>query len=182
MADEPSIWGRIGRLAGAAAPILGGMLGGPAGAAMGGAVARALGVPNDPDHIEQALRTDPNAAVKLAELEASLEQAKIQAQRDERLAIEETHQAALNQNDLYTKRTRPKIARQSWLLCVIYTVITIFAQLLGTVFNANRAADVPPVDVSALTFDPVIFGTLAGPALWYMGMRGLDKWKNGSMV
>lgn len=97
-----------------------------------------------------------------------LELARVQSDRDVQLAIEKTHQAALNQSDLKTKRTRPLIARQSWYLAGGYAFMHIFSTLLAA-FTVN---------VTEIEFDSVVFGTLAGPALWYMGMRGFDKWKN----
>lgn len=53
-----------------AAPILGGLLGGPAGAAVGGLIASALGTGNDPAQISAALATNPDAFVKLKQIEA----------------------------------------------------------------------------------------------------------------
>ena len=112
--------------------------------------------------------------LSMTELVGSIDLQKIEmeAERDMQIEIEKTHQAALNQNDLYTKRTRPKIARQSWLLCAGYTLLTIGG---GGMLDPFIVAD-----LSTLRFDPVVFGTLASPAFWYMGMRGFDKWKNGS--
>jgi Holin of 3TMs, for gene-transfer release len=53
-----------------AAPILGGLLGGPAGAAVGGLIASALGTSNDPAQISAALATNPDAFVKLKQIES----------------------------------------------------------------------------------------------------------------
>lgn len=103
--------------------------------------------------------------------EAELAKVRMDAEKEIAVAVEETHQAALNQQDLYTKRTRPKIARQSWLLGATYAAVTV----LGTLADPFLEAD-----LSTLVFDPVAFGTLVGPALWYMGMRGFDKWKGNS--
>lgn len=54
----------------AAAPVLGTLIGGPAGAAIGSLVASALGASNDPAAVQQALKTNPDAAVKLRQIEA----------------------------------------------------------------------------------------------------------------
>ena len=123
---------------------------------------------------DKDLKAQLTHALSMAELtgEMDLERIEIEANRDMQLQIEQTHQVALNQNDLYTKRTRPKIARQSWALCAGYMILTILGGGLMDPFV--------DADLSTLKFDPVVFGTLASPAFWYMGMRGLDKWKNGS--
>jgi len=172
-ATERGIWQRLSQIVSATAPALGTLIGGPAGGAIGGMVAAALGVQNNPSTIEKALLTDPDAAVKLATLEANLEGIRVRAAADVAIAVEETHQAALDQADLITKRTRPMIARQSWGIGITYAVSTI----LGGVADPFMQTD-----LSTLAFDPVIFGTLAGPALWYMGMRGIEKFKHGNSL
>lgn len=64
-------WHDLSSIVGKAAPILGTLIAGPAGAAVGGLVASALGIaPATPDTVAQALTVNPDAAVKLAEIEA----------------------------------------------------------------------------------------------------------------
>lgn len=63
-------WKDIAGVVGKAAPILGTLLGGPAGAAVGALVASALGTGGTPDEVSQALTTNPEAAVKLRQIEA----------------------------------------------------------------------------------------------------------------
>lgn len=62
-------WKDIAADVGLAAPVLGGLIGGPAGAAVGSIVASTLGTANSPDAVKVALATNPDAAVKLAEIE-----------------------------------------------------------------------------------------------------------------
>ena len=76
--------------------------------------------------------------------------------------IERTHQAELNQSDVFTKQTRPRIARESWRLCVGYALIAFGCMAIQK-------------EDAALKFDAAVFGTIAAPALWYMGMRGMEK-------
>lgn len=64
-------WGDIAGVVGKAAPILGGILGGPAGAAVGGLISTALGTAATPDAVSEAILRDPNAALKLKELETN---------------------------------------------------------------------------------------------------------------
>jgi len=64
-------WSIVSKLAGAAAPMIGGLLAGPAGAAVGSMVASALGVGNSPDAVLEALKSSPDAAVRLREIEAN---------------------------------------------------------------------------------------------------------------
>jgi hypothetical protein len=62
-------WKDIASTVGKFAPLVGTALGGPAGAAVGAIVSAALGTPNTPDAVSQALQVDPAAAMKLAEIE-----------------------------------------------------------------------------------------------------------------
>lgn len=71
-------WKDVAGVVGKAAPILGGILGGPAGAAVGSLVATALGTDATPDAVSIALLGDPDAAVKLKELEVN---SKVQLQQ-----------------------------------------------------------------------------------------------------
>jgi hypothetical protein len=71
-------WKDIAKSVASAAPLLSGVLaatgvGAPVAAvvaAAGALVSSALGVPNTPDDVAKALQTDPDAAVKLAQIEA----------------------------------------------------------------------------------------------------------------
>lgn len=63
-------WKDVANAVGKFAPEVGTLLGGPAGAAVGSLVSAALGVGNSPDVVSQALATDPDAAVKLAQIKA----------------------------------------------------------------------------------------------------------------
>jgi hypothetical protein len=64
-------WKDLAGVVGKAAPLLGTLLGGPAGAAVGSIIASALGTGNDPAEVERAIAADPQALVKLREIEAS---------------------------------------------------------------------------------------------------------------
>lgn len=73
-------WSNIVETVGKAAPAVGAALAGPAGAVVGGLAARALGVEATPDAVAQAVHRDPEAATKLAEIEADSRRALIDAQ------------------------------------------------------------------------------------------------------
>ena len=74
------MWDKVLELIGSAAPAVGTLLGGSAGNAVGELVARALGVENSPEAIENELRNNPEAYLKLKELEVSKELAILKAQ------------------------------------------------------------------------------------------------------
>lgn len=64
-------WSDIGSIVGRAAPIVGTLLGGPAGAAVGALVASALNVSNDPEAVNAALAGNPDALVRIQELQVN---------------------------------------------------------------------------------------------------------------
>lgn len=71
-------WSDVGKFIGGAAPVVGTLLGGPAGAAVGALVSQALGTTNDPDAVNAALANNPDAMVKIQELQTN---AKVQLQQ-----------------------------------------------------------------------------------------------------
>jgi len=92
-------------------------------------------------------------------------------ERDIFTASQKTIQAELAQSDLYTKRTRPKIARQSWYLTVAYVAATL---VTGA---APKSWGLTPI-----VFQWFVFMAMASPALSYMGIRGFEKWRNGAAL
>ena len=85
-------------------------------------------------------------------------------------AQQKTIQAELHQNDLYTKQTRPKIARQSWYVTGAYAIAGL----------ALRAAP-EAWGLRVPEFQWEVYLVLASPALTYMGVRGFEKWKGGGV-
>lgn len=71
-------WSDIANVIGKAAPVVGTLLGGPAGAAVGGLISSALGTDNTPQAVSNALAADPDALVKIQELQTN---AKVQLQQ-----------------------------------------------------------------------------------------------------
>lgn len=85
-------------------------------------------------------------------------------------AQQKTIQAELQQSDLYTKRTRPKIALKSFYAGLIYVLMSRL-----------------PVDGVAIgswvlmpwQYEWEVLMLLYAPSLTYMGVRGFEKWKAG---
>ena len=68
-------------------------------------------------------------------------------------------------NDVFTKRTRPLIARQSWYLTMAYGASTVVTAVIPK--------------VTPIQFSWEAYVAMALPALFYMGLREVGKWKNG---
>lgn len=71
-------WSDIGNIVGRAAPVVGTLLGGPAGGMVGGLIANALNVSPDPESVNSALANDPDALLKIQELQIN---AKVQLEQ-----------------------------------------------------------------------------------------------------
>ena len=100
------MWDKIKELIGDSAPIVGGLLGGPEGAAVGGLLSKALGVENSASAIEAELVNNPEALVKLRELEMSKEIAVLKSQYDNKVEDNrhEEHGVNLEVNDKQNAR------------------------------------------------------------------------------
>ena len=100
------MWDKIKELIGDSAPIVGGLLGGPAGATVGGLISKALGVDNKPEAIENALTNNPEALIKIRELEMSKEIAVLKSQYDNKVEDNrhEEHYANVNVGDKQSAR------------------------------------------------------------------------------
>lgn len=106
-----------------AAPLLGSALGGPAGGAVGGLIASALGVEEKPDAIAKALENDPEAIIKLQELQKThkrdLERMHLEAETARLGEINKTIRAEAAAQDGYVRRWRPTFGYMvaiTWLL------------------------------------------------------------------
>ncbi len=115
--------------------------------------------------LDHAFRT------QMAANEAEFKQAEVEAETRIFEAQQKTIQAELHQNDQYTKRTRPSIARKSFYAGLAYALLTALpADGISLIW----------VTVMPWQFQWSVLMLLYSPALTYMGVRGFEKWKNGS--
>jgi hypothetical protein len=75
------------------APALGAAIGGPAGAGIGSLISAALGCGNSPSEVQQALTINPDAAVKIKEIEGQVQLATIAAAASQVQSVNQTLQA-----------------------------------------------------------------------------------------
>lgn len=132
----------------------------------GGLVEKAVG-------IVDKMVTDKDLAQKLkAEMETlrqvqahQLELAQVDMEKALQIEHQKTIQAELAQSDVYTKQTRPKIARQSWYVSGVYAIGCLVSKLVP---------QIPDV-----LFEPELYLAAAAPALTYIGVRSFDIWRRG---
>lgn len=137
-------WGELGKkIAGIGAPLLGGAIGGPGGAAIGGMVAEAFGLStDDPTEIAQAIERDPQAAVKLQQIqsdervrlrEIASKQAiaQIDAETEQHRTVNETMRAELQAGSGYRAGWRPMFG---YIMAFNMAVISLaFAAAIGAI-------------------------------------------------
>jgi len=119
-----------------------------------------------------AKKLDHEFRAQMGKSSAEFKQAELEAETRIFEAQQKTVQAELHQNDQYTKRTRPGIARKSFYAGLGYAMLTALPEG-GLVFGA--------VVVMPWQFQWSVLMLLYSPALTYMGVRGFEKWKNGGM-
>jgi len=135
------------------APLLGKLLPIPGAGIAGSLIASAFGTKNEPSAIASAIKADPNAALKLAEIEntnkTALESQLIGAETNRIEQVNKTMRAEAAANDPYVRRWRPTIG---------YVVASQFA-LLGLAVFAGTIGALFVSDVAKTT---AIFTGLAG--------------------
>jgi len=117
-----------------------------------------------------AKRLDHEFRAQMGKSSAEFKQAELEAETRIFESQQETIQAELHQNDQYTKRTRPSIARKSFYAGLGYALLTGLPEA-GLVLG--------PLIVMPWQFQWSVLMLLYSPALTYMGVRGFEKWKNG---
>jgi len=163
------MWDDIKDFIGGAAPVVGTLLGGPIGGSIGGLIANKLGVENDPKAILEKLQTDPEALIKIKQMESEERQQLRQLQykateleATERMRQHETTQKTIQVGDTaedpYVRHTRPMMARWSFFGSLAYLFLFELLASFGIGAGANE----------------YLLGILLGPSVTYMGVRTVD--------
>ncbi len=180
-------WKDIASTVGKAAPMLGTLLGGPAGAAVGGLIASALGSGSSPDDVSQALVTNPDAAVKLKQIEAD-RQAKLQ----ELVVLAESNRLAAEAKaiDAVNATMRAEAAAEHWptyswrpfvgfavginLIASTLLVVGVFIAMCLNAAGADKAVAALPAALGALAALVALASPILGIASWYRGKMQAD--------
>lgn len=133
-------WNDVKSIIGKAAPVIGTLIGGPAGGAVGGLVASVLGTDNTPDAIVQELKANPDALLKIKQLESDerveLRRLVLQAETQRLTEVNKTMRAEVTSDDAYTRRWRPSFGYAMVVTWVLQTVA-----IAGVMIYATVAAD-----------------------------------------
>ena len=164
-------------------PLLGTLLGGPAGAAIGGLVASAIdGNPDDPDGMAQILAANPDALVRLRELETSktLRLQELVSHQAMHTLTEETRQLSDINQTMRGEQVSEKWPQYSWrpfwgfisgitfgVVCVFVCVLAYKAVFAG---KPDAIAMIPQL-VGAFTMLFSIPGAILGVSAWHRGVE-----------
>ncbi len=147
-------WSDIKSLIAESAPVLGSLLGGPAGGAVGGLIAKALGVEASADKVAAAVKSDPEALLKLRQLELAQQEKLTKMMLDfdaARLSeVNQTMRAEFAQEDAYVKRWRPTLG----YAVTLTWVVTWFSIVYAIIFKPEQAPDI----ISALAEAQTMWG------------------------
>lgn len=150
------------------------------------------GVQDAPEDQQQAAIAEaikglpPEQAAAFLELQVELERVQqegvwreLDVQKEQIKSDAAARVAELAQSDIYTKRTRPMIARQSWYVAAIYALA---CHVLVPLFVYYNQVEEATKTLPLVTFSWEVFLALSSPALTYMGVRGFEKWKHGNRI
>jgi uncharacterized membrane protein YeaQ/YmgE (transglycosylase-associated protein family) len=145
-------WKDVASIVGKSAPLLGTVLGGPAGAAIGSLVAAALGTGGTPDDVSAAIAADPQAALKLREIELA-NQVQLQS-----LALDTTKVILADVQDARSRDVElAKLGRHNTRadVMVISAAVGLLACLLSLVLYREK---IPPEAVGIISTIAGLFG------------------------
>ena len=108
-----------------------------------------------------------NMKVELERISAERDKARYAADSSMYAEAQETRRAEIASADQYVRRTRPKLARESFYMGTGYIVVFT---LLHHLVKASTNIEVPMPDIA-------IAGLLLTPALEYIAVRSIDKVK-----
>ncbi|RMF72233.1 MAG: hypothetical protein D6740_05605 [Alphaproteobacteria bacterium] len=171
-------WSDVGQWlknnAGKGAALVGSLVSGniPGAVAAGVALVSSATGTDDPEQALAELQSNPDTLLKLKQLAVENEKdirrhmeamhlAELQDRQAEHHEQQETIRAGDRATDEYVRRTRPKMARQSWWATIAYVIGFEAAHAFGLT-QAGASMDLAMI--------------LLAPAAAYIGFRTWDKW------
>lgn len=165
----------------AAAPVLGTLVGGPAGTAIGSLIAAALGTPNDAAAVQAELKANPDAAVKLKQIQSDqavrLQELLVSAENN-RLVAETAAVASVN-TTMQTEAKADHWPTYSWRPYCGFSFGTLALMAGLTVVVAYVGVMFFRVDAAVLSYLPAMLGALAAVLATISPVLGIASWFRG---
>jgi len=175
-------WKELGHTIADTAPMLGTLLGGPPGAAVGSLIAGVFGVKAEPDKLSEAIKADPEAALKLRQIEldnkTELQKLTLQAET-QKLAEDTKRIQAVNttmQSEAQSKWWFSAAWRPFWGI----TSALAFMAIVGGIVYLSAVA-IKKGDYQAITVIPQIIMSMAALFAIPGGILGVTAWHRGQM-
>lgn len=135
-------WEKVGRAVADAAPILGSLAAGPAGGAVGALIAQKLGTASDPEAVLEAMKADPNALLKIKQIE-----------QDERESLRNWQTMTL-QAELADVQNARAAHKDHWMPSVLTIILGVIVVVMG---GGLFAYPIPPENKEIAVY---IFGSI----------------------
>jgi len=162
-------WSDVGKdIAKIGAPLLGTAIGGPFGGILSSVVSSVFGVEDNPEAVLEAIKKDPNAAVKLQQIQSDervrLQQlstqtalAKVQAKSNELLAINNTMQAESKSEKWPQYSWRPFVGFTYGIAFLAVTVFTCILAYKGIIEGMSESMTMIPQFIGSMS---ALFGVV----------------------
>lgn len=176
-------WKDLTQSIGKFAPLIGTVIGGPAGAAVGALVSATLGTDNDPSAVQQALVSNPDVALKLAQLEADqrvqLQTLAVTAEQN-RLSAETTQLGSVNTTIQTEAKAEhwPTYAWRPFIGFVVGGMGAIMALTIAAVYIGVMAGK---ADAKMLEHLPPMLFAMAGVMTTLTPILGVASYFRGKM-
>jgi hypothetical protein len=176
-------WKDIKDLVAKDAPLLGTLIGGPAGGTIGAVISSVLGVANTPDAVSQALATNPDAAVKIRQIESD-ERVKLQsltfahAEKEIEAAVQN---AADANKTMQTEAAADHWPTYSWRPAIGFSVAVDLAGAAVIVLIAYSGVMFFGVKPEVLSYLPAMLGALAALVGVASPILGIASYFRGKM-
>lgn len=158
-------WTKVGQRLADIAPMLGTVVGGPAGTAIGSVIAATLGTANNPEAVLAEIKNNPEAALKLKELEHA-ERASIRAQALA-MAQNEVNLAGLEMADQQQARTTHK---DHWMPALLTIALSVMVSTM-TYMIFTIAVPESSKEVAFFIVGQIMTAFLTAVAFWLGSSR-----------
>lgn len=187
-------WSDVADAIGKAAPILANVLTGNipgAVVAAGSLIASAFGVANTPDAIHAAIASNPEAAIKLAQIEADnrtqlqtlamqTAQHELEAETARLVEVNATMRTEAAAADPWTRRWRPFIGFVTGATFGVVCLMTLILLLVAIVQKNTEALTAIPTIITTMTALFAIPGSILGISAWHRGVMQVEAAKSGN--
>lgn len=173
-------WKELGTKIADSAPLLGSALGGPLGAGLGSIIAAAFGTEPEPDKVLAAIQMDPQAAVKLQEIQSNekvrlqeivSQQAIVGLQEETKKlqAVNETMQVESKSEHWLQWSWRPIWGLISAAAFFVVSSFVCYLAYLAIMEGKSEAMQMIPQLIGSMTLLFSVPGAILGVASWHRG-------------